>query len=800
MRPETLETLEYDALLEHLARHSQSPLGRARALALEPSTDPAVVVAEIARTTEAVRFLSVRGRFGLGGLADPEPLLGRLRIAGVPLEASELLDVARFIETALVLRKSFEDVTDAAGEYPRLSTTVRALPDLSRALAEIRAKILPTGEVNESASPELRRIRREISRLRGEVQRALERLMRDRVPEAIQDEIVTIRNDRFVVPVRSEYRGRVKGVIHGSSSTGQTVFVEPLDTIDQNNELAALRDREQAEIAAILAGLTDRVRAEGDALARLVDGLAEMDFCAAKAHLAREFDCVPPAIAPDGGFHLAAARHLLLESNLRSQRAAIVPMTIDLPAESRVLVISGPNAGGKTVALKTAGLCALMAQSGLHVPAREASLPVLRQVLVDIGDHQSLAANLSTFSAHVRNISAMVEALETPALALLDEIGTGTDPDEGAAIAIAILERLRAAGAFVVVSTHYNRIKMYASRTEGVTNAAVEFDEETLRPTYRLLAGLAGSSSGIEIAKRLGLQDDVVERARGLLSATDREAAEYLKRLKDATDEANELRSALDEERAAVAKRYTELDLDFQKRERDRAAEFARALEATVKDFEAEAKRLVENAKDKTEAGRLRKAAEAGAARMRGEVRVRVQALTRKNPPPQAGQPAPRPDVPLGPIEPGAEVFVPKMGQRGTVESVEGDRVEVRMGMLKMRVGKDELERVAASPEGPAATRLPAGVRVELASDEMVDRELNLIGRTGDEARELLDKFLDEAFLGDLPEVRIIHGFGTGALKRAVTGVLSNHPHVASYAPAPSSQGGGGATVVTLRR
>jgi DNA mismatch repair protein MutS2 len=340
---------------------------------------------------------------------------------------------------------------------------------------------------------------------------------------------------------------------------------------------------------------------------------------------------------------------------------------------------------------------------------------------------------------------------------------------------------------------------MYASRTDGVANAAVEFDEDTLQPTYRLLAGLAGSSSGIEIARRLGLQDDVVERARNLLSVTDREAAEYLRRLKEATDEANELRSALDDERAAVAKRYTELDLDFQKRERERAAEFARALEAAVKDFESEIKRLVENARDKTEAGRLRKAAEAGSARMRGEARVRVQALTRK----PGAQPAEgqreRP-VSYGPVEPGAEVFVPRMGQRGTVEGVEGDRVEVRMGMLKLRVGRDEVERVAPSAEGPAATRLPAGVRVELASDEMVERELNLIGRTSDEARELLDKFLDEAFLGDLPEVRVIHGFGTGALKRAVSEVLSNHPHVASFSAAPSSQGGGGATVVTLRR
>lgn len=797
MRRETLEALEYGALLDRLARHAQSPLGRDRALALAPLTDVAAIRAEVGRTTEAVRYLDTVGRFGLGGLAEPEELLGRLRVSGVVLDAGELLDVARYIQSGLELRDAFSEIAD---EFPLLSALALALPDLSRPLAEIRSKILPTGEVDESASPELRRIRREISRLRNDVQRSLERLMRDRAPDAIQDELITIRNGRFVVPVRSEFRGRVKGVMHGASSTGQTVYVEPLDTIDQNNELAALKEREEAEIRAILAALTDRLRADGDAVARLVDGLGRLDFCAAKAHFAREFDCVAPVVTDDGELGLEAARHPLLEANLRGTGNAVVPMTLSLEPDRRTLVISGPNAGGKTVVLKTTGLLALMAQSGLHVPARGARLPVFDGVLVDIGDHQSLAANLSTFSAHVRNIASMIEDLPRRALVLLDEIGTGTDPDEGAAIAISVLERLRAAGAYTIASTHYNRLKMYASRTAGVGNAAVEFDEATLRPTYRLLVGLAGSSSGIEIARRLGLQGEVVDAAGELMSVSDREAADYLRQLRAATEEADALRAALDEERAAVAARYTELDLEFHRRERERAAEVATLLEKTVKDFEAEAKRLVANATDKVEQGRLRKAAEAGAARMRGEARARVAQLKPKASAAAAKAAAEeRPPAALGPVEPGADVFVPRMNQRGTVESVSGDRVEVRMGMLKLRVGLDEVERVAPSSSGPAATRLPSNVRVDLASDEMVPNELNLIGRHTDEARELLDKFLDEAFLGSLPEVRVVHGFGTGALKRAVSEVLSRHPHVASFGPAPSNQGGGGATVVALR-
>jgi DNA mismatch repair protein MutS2 len=798
MNSEVLGALEFEALREQLARHTQSPLGRALALDIEPTKDRLAIRRALGRTTEASRFLNERGRFGLGGLADPEPLLGRLRVAGAVLDAPELLDVANYIQSGIELRAAF---TDHEADFPLLSDVALALPDLGKSLREIREKILPTGEVNEAASAELRRIRRDIQRLRAEVQRSLEGLIRERAPDAIQDEVITIRNGRFVVPVRSEFRNRVKGVLHGSSSTGQTVYIEPLDTIDQNNELGALRDREEAEIAKILAALTDRLRGERQAVEQLVDGLGELDFCAAKAHLARSFDCVEPRMSDDGSLELDGARHLLLESNLRASGGRIVPVSLSLAADRRVLVISGPNAGGKTVVLKTVGLSALMMQSGLHVPAKVAVLPVFDDVLVDIGDHQSLAANLSTFSAHVRNIASMLESLPPTALVLLDEIGTGTDPDEGAALAIAVLERLRSEGAYTIATTHYNRLKIYASNTEGVGNAAVEFDEETLEPTFRLLAGLAGSSSGIEIAKRLGMPVEVVAAANGLMRDTDREAAEYLKRLKAATDEAAELRVALDEEREAVATRYTELDLQFQKRERQRADEFAKVLEATVRDFESEAKRLVNKTTDRVEQARLRKASESAAARMRGEARTRVAAVRREAP---ASRSAVATDeaaqLDLGPVEPGVDVFVAKLGQRGTVESIDGDRVEVRMGMLKMRVGLDEVERVARGADGPAATRLPAGISVTLDSDEMVPMELNLIGRHTDEAVEMLDKFLDEAFLGSLPGIRIIHGFGTGALRRAVADVLKRHPHVASFAPAPSSQGGGGATLVELRR
>jgi DNA mismatch repair protein MutS2 len=703
------------------------------------------------------------------------------------IPALDLLEVAKYIAAAVELRERFESLHD---EFPILSTMAGRLPDLTRLGTEIRRKLLPTGEVDESASPELRRIRREIQRLRGEVHRTLERLIKERVPDALQDNLVTIRNDRFVVPVRVEHRSRVPGVVHGSSSTGHTVFVEPLDTIEQNNELAALREREAGEIGRVLAALSDLLHEQRAALDVLIDQLAEFDFCGAKAGLSRAYDCVEPELVDSPCLDIDEGRHLLLEANLRATGTSVVPMTLRLDDRRRILVISGPNAGGKTVVLKTAGLLALMAQSGLHVPARHACLQPFTQVAVDIGDHQSLAANLSTFSGHVRALATIFAELVTPALVLLDEVGTGTDPDEGAALAVAVLERLRNAGAFAIASTHYSRLKMYASTTDGVGNAAVEFDEQTLQPTYRLIDGLAGVSSGIEIARRLGLPAEVTSEAEALLGQEHRSAADYLKRLRTEVEQNEQLRLALEDERAAVARRYTEVDLEFQQRDSERSRQFAAAMEETVREFESEARRAMAQARDRKEQLRLRKVTERVAAGMRSAARSRVVAMKPSTIEVQPARPA-------AVIEVGRDVYVPAMGQRGTVESIAGDVLEVRMGMLKLKVRSDEVEGV--EDKEPSATRLPAGVTVSLASDDMAAHELNLIGRRTEEAREMIDKFLDVAFLGNLTQVRIVHGFGTGALKRAVVDILARHPHVASYGPAPAAQGGGGATIVELR-
>ena len=426
--------------------------------------------------------------------------------------------------------------------------------DLKKLTTLVTRKILPGGELDDRASPELARIRRELTSARSRITRSLEALMR-RASEAIQEELVTVRNNRFVIPVRSDHQARVKGVAHGSSSSGATVFVEPLETIDANNELQSLREAEQREIAEILFALSEELRRELPAIELAAKAITQLDFINAKAAFAERFNCVVPEVS-ETELEFIEARHPLLEENLRATGATVVPVSFKLDDDSSTMVISGANAGGKTVVLKTAGLLSLMALSGLPVPARGARVPFYKSVLADIGDHQSLAANLSTFTSHVANIAGMIESCETPALVLLDEVGTGTDPEEGSALGVAVVDHFKQRGAQVLATTHYSGLKMYAANESGVINASVEFDEKTLRPTYRLLVGIAGSSSGLEIAQRFGIPAAVIGKAMEQVKGSSRESIEYLRRTKREAEEAVALRQALEEERAAVAEKF----------------------------------------------------------------------------------------------------------------------------------------------------------------------------------------------------------------------------------------------------
>jgi DNA mismatch repair protein MutS2 len=529
-----------------------------------------------------------------------------------------------------------------------------------------------------------------------------------------------------------------------------------------------------------------------------------------------------PEINESELLELVEARHPLLEENLRARGGAVVPVSFSLDASSPVMVISGANAGGKTVVLKTAGLSALIALSGLPLPARRASVPFYASVLADIGDHQSLAANLSTFTSHVANIARMMEICERPALVLLDEVGTGTDPEEGSALGVAVVDHFRrACGAHVLATTHYSGLKMYAANEEAVQNASVEFDEKTLQPTYRLLVGVAGSSSGIEIARRFGFPEEIVEQARRGVSASALSAAQYLGRIKRESEEAESLRRALEEEREAVAEKYASLDAEAARRERERQALFERELLEAVEDFEKRSRELASKIEDRVERARVERDAQRRAAELKREAAraaasatpvahsrsVRVvrdgQVLETERRTDEGNR---RPAPPSRPIRKGDEVRLKSFGSIGIVDKLSGDEAEVRVKSLRFREKLENLELVESAPAPQPVARgsrlkVSKGTEVHLRAPEGdPETEINLIGRTTDEAVDATDKFLDEAYMHSMSHIRIIHGHGTGALRRAIAGFLRNHPHVERFAQAPPDQGGAGATVVELKR
>lgn len=824
MNDQAFATLEYEGARALVRRYAQTPMGRARAEELAPLSSIEDVRRALRAVSECIELRARGARWSFSETADPAEAIARLRIEGTILEPLVLLELARLCEQAADARAAVSAEREAA---PVLWSVVEELPrTLPGLAARVFSKILPSGELDDRASPELARIRADIVRMRSAITRSLETLMR-RSEEAIQDQLVTLRNDRFVIPVRSDHRGRVAGVAHGFSSSGATIFVEPLETIESNNELQALRETEEREVTRILFTLTEELRAELHAIESAAGAVAELDFVNAKAALAAHLRAVEPVIDEENALELVEARHPLLEENLREQGLEVVPVSLRLDVDKPVMVISGANAGGKTVVLKTAGLLSLLALSGLHVPAREARVPAYASVLADIGDRQSLAANLSTFTSHVSNIRRMVETCVSPALVLLDEVGTGTDPEEGSALGVAVVDHFRReCGAHVIATTHYSGLKMYASNEEAVQNASVEFDEKTLQPTYRLLVGVAGSSAGLEIARRFRLPEEIIEAARSRVDERTLAADAYLRRIQREAEEAEQLRRALEEERRAVAERYNSLDAEAQRRERERQTEFARQLERAVADFERQSRELYSKIEDRAQRVRVEREAERRAAELRREAQ-KARAEARPPSTTRTGDPgSPRvvkgtrdadartatssTDAPQRDIAAGDEVRLKTLGMTGIVERVSDGEAEVRVKNLRFREKVSNLELVASAPkkqkdDDTLAGRLrrmqERGTEVKLKSArEGVDAELNLIGRTTDEARDEVDRFLDEAFLEGHSHVRIIHGHGTGALRRAVAELLRTHPHVERFDLAPENQGGAGATVVELKQ
>src|SRR3954454_14298716 len=551
--------LEFDSLRELLGGYASSPLGQGRIATLAPSTDPGWIENQQQLTTEIREFRRVGGGFEFAGLLDVTRILEKSRISGAALETSEIRDIVLLVDRAAEWRDISLNPPDAMRiEWKAVAALSAAIVDFGEFRASFRNKIQPDGTLDDRASPELSRIRREIEKQRRSIQESLRGYLR-RLAEGgtVQDELITIRGERFVIPVKVEQKRRVQGVVHGASSSGQTVFVEPLETIEQNNELVRLLEEELVEIHRILIEMTQRICAHAEQILAAVEVLAELELQFAKAHFAEDYNCVQVKLSGTqepraGSLLLHNARHPLLERNLKAKGVSVVPVSLELEGDRRQLIITGPNTGGKTVTLKTAGLLALMAQSGLPVPADRAELPVFDAVLADIGDYQSIEQNLSTFSAHVTNIDFISRTATAHSLVLLDELGSATDPEEGAALAVAIADHFRRSGALSIISTHHTSLKVYAANTAGVLNAAVGFNEDTLQPTYELRVGVPGASAGINIAQRLGLNRQITDAARERLTTQTQDVSKFLDKLH------SELRD-LERERQAAQQREQEL-------------------------------------------------------------------------------------------------------------------------------------------------------------------------------------------------------------------------------------------------
>jgi len=805
--------LEWEPLLALVAGFAASTVGRQAILDLKPSTDEPWIALQHQLTGELRLLLEEQTSIPVGGLFDPTQFAAKAQIPGAALEANELQAIARLANDVASWQALLQSPpARVVGRLPGLSSLSSALTQSLRPLAEsIERTIQPDGSLADNASPELGRIRREQERQQRQIEESLRSALRKLSSDgATQEDLITIRGDRFVIPVRAELKRRISGVVHGVSSSGQTVYVEPLETIEQNNELVRLIEEEQAEIHRIFVALTRQVGGYAHGLREGARVLALVDSLQARARFARAYDCVAPAIAPEL-LRIDAGRHPLLEKRLRATGGKVVPLTLELTAEARQMIISGPNTGGKTVTLKTTALLAMMAQAGLPIPATSASFPVFDGFLADIGDAQSIEAALSTFSAHITNLDRLSRLADARTLVLLDELGSSTDPEEGSALAVAIASHFLTARAWSLISTHHTSLKVYAANTPGVLNAAAGVDETTLAPNYQLRLGVPGASAGIQTAERLGLNPEIVAAARQRLGSQQVDIARFLDKLHSEVTQ-------LEAERKAARLEQYELNLERKKlaREgdielRNRTRELEVKLASLLKDFEFQMRETVWAIEDRASQQKLSKEAERRILRLRREFQESFnQTVVAHRTGADQGDANAQPHL-LKHIAAGDQVRLKSMNKIAVVQrEVEKDLFEVALGPIKMRVKRDELCEPQTSGASQAdqkydplaAARKQKNVHVTVTSSNSDDMrmEINLIGRTVDEATQELEKYLDRAFLSGLPRIRVIHGHGAGILRRGVREFLKSHPHVTTIAEAPQNEGGQGATLVELRQ
>jgi DNA mismatch repair protein MutS2 len=819
MHAGALRALEFDRIVEAVARLAQTPPGGGRLAALLPSHDAREVATALADTAETARFLSGSGEIALRAPAELDDILTALAVEGRPLEPQQLLGLSTLLAS---IDATVAGIRRQRAVFTRLAAATEPAASFEHETADVRRKIDPSGEVVDDASPELRSLRDRLRKQRARLRHTLESYLRGKdTSKYLQQQVVTDRNGRYVLVVRSEHRGAIPGIVHGSSASGASLFLEPLSTVEINNDIVALEQQEQEEVRRILLMLSDAFRRRGAELNRTIDAATTLDVLQAKARYSLAVGGIQPAISADGRLELRAARHPLLiakfagpdrsslpDGGHTSQvRQDVVPVDILLIPPARVLVITGPNTGGKTVTLKTAGLLPLMAQAGLLVPAAEGSqVPVFRSVFADIGDEQSIAESLSTFSAHIANIVATEQALALPSLVLLDEAGGGTDPNEGGALATAIIDHFRQRDAMVVATTHFDALKTYASTTAGVSSAGFGFDPHTFAPTYRLHYGSPGSSLALEIASRLGLPASIIDQARAQRGVREAQLAEHLAKVEREMQQLDHERRLIARERQMVEE--TQAKLQGRERDlRDREETFRKRLDQKLEERMREARReidsVVEALKSRTSsivadaerrAARLVPTGDIGSAR--AEARSAIEAIADKLRGATSAPPA-APAAPQRPAAVGDRVAVGPLGLEGVVQAIHDGHVEVDVRGKRIRARVDELRVIAAASGQP---KPHVRVTVELAPRETAfTSEINVIGSNSEEAVGRVERFLDEAAINDLKTLRIIHGYGTGKLRQSIAEFLREHPDVSYFGPAPDNQGGGGVTLVELK-
>ena len=791
MLQDTYRSLEFEEIRRIVAGFVSSPMGGSAARAIKPFPDAESATKELQAVEECRVWMEEQGEPSLSLAADPTPILERVGITGVVLEPSDLLLLAGLGRVGMEVKAALRS---SAQQYPLLHRRFSNLANFSPLIADLEKKIQPNGELADNASPALRQLRRSIQGTRIRIQETLQDMLQGANAAAFQDQFITERNGRYVLPVRSDTPRKVDGVVHGTSSSGATLFVEPMKTVALNNQLVQSQEKEREEVHRILSELSERIHLDCDDWIQLLQAVTYLDLLVAKVRFQRVYSAVIPRITGKEELFIREARHPLLVEQFKTTGVPVVPITLHLEDSRRILVLSGPNTGGKTVALKTVGLISLMSACGLPVTAEDANIHFFRHILVDIGDQQSIQSNLSTFSAHLLSLNAIMRQAEAGSLVLLDEVGTGTDPEQGAALAIAVIEHLKKRGALVIATTHYNRLKAYAYQAPSVANMAVEFDAQSMRPTFRLIDGVAGGSSGLEIAARLGMDPEVIQAARRIVDPKDIEADIQLEGIRKKLAELESAHQQLGIERQIAARERIELQQDFRARRDKLEKELQRRFDDQFRSFKLEGDRILKELRGDIERSRYQRSTERRLEQLKSKKQRGVIPGHETAAVPSAAETDRR-------LRPGDRVRILSLEQEGIVERADSPKVEISISGKRWKIERDDLALVTAADmptvaKGPR--RIAEGVILDTEGEEALPQDLNLIGCKVEDALQRADKFLDQCVLAGRRSIRLVHGHGKGVLRRALAEFLKGHPHVAAARSADENEGGAAVTLVQL--